>query len=283
MLAFLGLLSVFAFLSFLALLGLFGFFGFLTCTVADLSCNKESEKKCVEQKTNASKKHRLSQRPKRKERQRSRNEPKFTDDVAGKKIYCSQLNVHGFLDQFNLERMLTRMGINVLKFTLPKAFSTAFLRDKSSVWFDEYHPHASVVVEDVVLPMVHQVLKDHTYVIGSGKKISIAVIGDSTTAYCFDRRSNAVGGCEKWQLSSMIQEALGTTDVYVGFFSSSGSSFCSWDGFLAQTESVIRNEASFGCYDALVIVGGWNSGAVETTSPARRQIFSTLRNWSLGS
>ena len=83
MLAFLGLLSVFAFLSFLALLGLFGFFGFLTCTVADLSCNKESEKKCVEQKTNASKKHRLSQRPKRKERQRSRNEPKAVRSAAG--------------------------------------------------------------------------------------------------------------------------------------------------------------------------------------------------------
>ena len=275
LLGLLGLLGLIALLAFLALIGLLAFFVVPTCNVAAQGCTKT-------RKYNDQKKRTPPQRHPRKERQRSRNEPKFSDDTLSKKIYCSQLTVHEFLDKFMLERMLARMGVNVLKFSLPKMFTTGLLRDKSPAWFDEYHPHASIVVRDIVVPMVRQILVDHGYVAGSGQKFSVAVIGDSTTAYCFDRKSNEVGGCEKWQLSKMVQEAMGTTDVYVGFFSSSGSSFCGPYGFLAQTASVVENEASFGCYDALLIVGGWNSRAVETSAPVRRDIFINLRKWALG-
>ena len=231
-------------------------------------------------KRHTNKSYPILQRKRRKERQRSRNEPKISDNSTTRKIFCCQLNVYEFLDNFKLERMMTRMGIEKIKFSLPKAYSTNFLRNKSPLWFDKNHPHASVVADDIVVPMVKQILKQHNYVIGSGKKFSVAIIGDSTTAYCFDRRFNEPGSCMKWQLSEMVKTALGTDDIYVAFFSSSGASFCGSHGFLAQTLWVVQNEKIHGCYDALALIGGWNSKAIETTTPVRLEILSKLRQWS---
>jgi hypothetical protein len=116
---------------------------------------------------------------------------------------------------------------------------------KHYLWWDNVHPGARLV-EDLIIGWIRQMNRK------SGKVFqSILVIGDSTTAYCFDTKYEI----KTSMLSRKISSRTGT-QIWIG--SVSGTSFTLYpdSNFTEQIRSSTRNgEYKF---DAILLVGGWN-------------------------
>jgi hypothetical protein len=209
-----------------------------------------------------------NRRPHRRQR---KNKPhcfqvRKRNNHIGENIYFAELEGNGDHDDFHLGEAFEKVGMTMLPYSLPLKYRTPSKRRanvyrKNGVWYDEDHAKAAHVSMCIVSPIVRSLLKTRGHV--KGEPISIAVIGDSTTAYCFDRARDVTDK----HLSSMVTGQLamtGHTDVTVDFFSSSGTSFSGWRGFFSQISDVNDAERYWGCkYDCLLLIGGWNASEDE--------------------
>ena len=109
------------------------------------------------------------------------------------------------------------------------------------LWHDDVHPTACLV-EDLVVGWVRKILRQQP------NTASVLLIGDSTTAYCFDR----VCEISKGDLAHRIKCRTGVT---TWFESISGTKFTRWGNFEFQL-----SQGTYGGYtsDAVSLVGGWN-------------------------
>ena len=214
-------------------------------------------------------------------------EPEGADDFfAGtivhndkRRVFCCELEGYGDVDPCGIVDMLTGMGLMCLPFRLSASQDTVEKRENHKKWMDRDHPIAQVVAYSIVAPMVRCILSSCNYKPGS--EFSVAVIGDSTTAYCFDK---AYGGMEstKQELSRLVTEALKNELIFAGFFSVTSSSFSGWGNFLWQMKNVIAQENTQKFkYDAMLIIGGWNSSDDETKPASRVAIRDGLNEWIL--
>ena len=209
-----------------------------------------------------------NRRPHRRQRKNKQHcyQVRKKNNNRGDNIYFAELEGNGYHDVFHLGEAFEKIGMTMLPYIVPLKYRTPFLRRanayrKNGVWYDEYHAKAAHVSMCIVSPIVRSLLKTRVHV--KGEPISIAVIGDSTTAYCFDRACDVTDK----HLSSMVTGQLamtGHTDVTVDFFSSSSTSFSGWRGFFSQISDVNDAERYWGCkYDCLLLIGGWNASEDE--------------------
>jgi hypothetical protein len=100
------------------------------------------------------------------------------------------------------------------------------------------------LVEDLVVGWVREIqqLRPNTK--------SVLLVGDSTTAYCFDRMNEITAR----ELAARVERRTG---VYIWFTSVTGSSFTNswWSAFVCQIEGVANWNYRF---NAVLLVGGWN-------------------------
>lgn len=120
-------------------------------------------------------------------------------------------------------------------------------------WYDADHAKSSYVVNMLVELITHsQITKEST----------VLVIGDSTTAYCVDRKRDTTFGA----LSREIEKRTG---VKLQFQSISGSSFTSgqwvkeksgdWHHTSTSFATQVINGTTDGwTYDFVLLIGGWN-------------------------
>ena len=192
-----------------------------------------------------------------------------------KRVFYCDLDAHEFFDPAGIGNMLSTMGHTLVKFLLPAMYGTNALRDTArSAWFDVDHPRGPVVAVDVVAPLVRQIVAQQE--LPHGKARSIAIIGDSTTAYCLDRAGTE--SITSAQLVELVHAELGFDDVFIKFYSVSGKSFFRRSGFLDQIQNVIYDERNEP-YTTLLLVGGWNSSEEDTTPESVLEISHCFQAW----
>ena len=195
---------------------------------------------------------------------------------TARRVFCCELDGYGDVDPCGMHCMLTGLGFTSLPFHLSAAQDTADKRWAHPKWIDALHSVGQVVAYSIVAPMVRRILADCNYV--SGAAFSIAIIGDSTTAYCSDLARPPMASTRR-EVSTLIKEAVGNDDLYIRLFSSSGSSFSKkWD-FHKQMNEVISSESRDWGYDAIVLIGGWNSVAEETSEASQLTIRKQFNYW----
>ena len=196
----------------------------------------------------------------------------------GDKVFFCELEGYGYKDHYDLATIFESVGMTRLPFKLPNGFRNAKLRARSPHWFDVEHAKAGVVAKFIVAPIVHKLLKKLER--NNEEPIYIAVIGDSTTAYCYDRAYEV----SYHELSVMVEEKLqqtGHINVRVDFFARSGSFFSGTRGFFSQIRDVLGVERQYGKYDALLLIGGWNAQASEfcLRGGRRRLAYEMCKTW----
>ena len=119
--------------------------------------------------------------------------------------------------------------------------------DKRWLWSDPVHPRATLV-EDLLVGWIRQIQR------ASHRKVCrVVVVGDSTTAHCFDSwyATTTVGG-----LARRVERRTGLDKYGLWIGSVSGTHFTSRRAPFAEQ---IRNAVDGGwTYDAVLLVGGWN-------------------------
>ena len=200
---------------------------------------------------------------------------KAMEEKSIKQVFYCSLDAYEFFDPAGIGNMLNLMGHTLVKFCLPLIYSTNALRDTArNAWFDVDHPRAPIVAVDVIAPLVRQIVAQQE--LPHGKARSIAIIGDSTTAYCLDRAGTE--SITSSQLVELVHAELGLDDIFIKFYSVSGKSFFRRNGFLDQIQRVVydvRNES----YTTLLLVGGWNASEEDTTPESVLEISHGFQAW----
>jgi hypothetical protein len=176
--------------------------------------------------------------------------------------------------------------------------------DDWAAWYDVNHPKGFTAGSQIVGPLVAHVLEQFP----KDREVQIAVIGDSTTAYCTQYsqpgwdwkpvpRLYEDWSCPKgsdWRSKTDVhmrkngaarrraglREYLAQTEhkdrkVSVQYYAVSGASLSGWEGgFLQQLGCALTDRD----YDALVIVGGWNNR--KTVSDKDIKEFETMLSGS---
>jgi hypothetical protein len=136
-----------------------------------------------------------------------------------------------------IDRLLHNVGWTTLEWSL----RIPTRHQKYWLWYDNVHPKEDLV-EDLVVGWVRRICAIHP------TTVSLLLVGDSTTAYCFDRERGI-------KLADLAKKIKQRTGVRVWFFSVSGTSFTGEDNFTDQIEKATADDWT---YDAVLLVGGWN-------------------------
>ncbi len=137
-----------------------------------------------------------------------------------------------------IEDALREFGWTPLPFLVSTAFANR--RARNERWHDADHPRAAEAAD---------IVGDLLRFAQLPAQSSVLVIGDSTTAFCYDRKFDARPG----ELARVVEANAGV----IPFFQAvSGSHFGSYNGsFLQQTDLSAQRQWR---YDAVLLIGGWN-------------------------
>lgn len=222
-----------------------------------------------------------SKKPKKSKKLKSKK-PKEDRKILfpyGKNVFFCELSVCDYYDNYNLTKIFESIGMTRLKFRLPYKFNKREDRNKSHEWVDTNHAKADVVADSIVTPLVDQLLTKFGW--NNQNLINIAVIGDSTTAHCYDTTHEVTYP----ELSIKVKESLniiGRNNVRVDFFASTGSSFSGKNCFFSQIHDVLNTEIKYkGKYDCLLLIGGWNACASELNLKGGRlaMAYELCKTW----
>ncbi len=137
-----------------------------------------------------------------------------------------------------IEEALREFGWTPLPFLVSAAFANR--RARKERWHDADHPAAAEAADIVGSLLRFAQLPAHS---------SVLIIGDSTTAFCYDRAFDTRPG----DLARVVEA---NTCISPFFQAVSGSHFGSYsDSFLQQTDLSAQRRWR---YDAVLLVGGWN-------------------------
>ena len=193
-----------------------------------------------------------------------------------KHLFLCEQKVYDFEDKHGVGKSLFEAGVAKVRFFLPDVYNTTAKRIDSPDWYDQYHPRAAVVATYIVAPMVRQVLASCNYT--AGTQFSIAIVGDSTTAWCCERGPVETRST-RWDLADLIAEELDNNLVTVFLYSITGTGFQN-NGIIGQLENVkwleSRHDLNF---SAVLVIGGWNSVPEDARPNGITKILNSFDAW----
>jgi hypothetical protein len=113
--------------------------------------------------------------------------------------------------------------------------------ERPHMWHDSVHPKARLV-EDIIVGWIRDIQQHQP------TTESVLLVGDSTTAHCFDR----TGEISSKNLAFKVKQRTGV-NIWIG--SISGRSFTERNNFTEQIQWATSEKYR---YDAVLLVGGWN-------------------------
>ena len=153
-------------------------------------------------------------------------------------------------------------------------------------WYDQNHATGFVVGFNIMGPLVESVISSLN--LSPQTLLRIAVIGDSTTAYCTKRwkTSESEAQLRRQGLQKYLDIAdLADFNVTVKYYSVSGSRLDRrLGGFLHQLGCVLADHSDHP-FDALIMIGGWNNEYVDENDMDKfiqmlRGDLPSIRYWS---
>ena len=191
---------------------------------------------------------------------------------------CTQNDGHTESTQPTLA-LYKQLGVKSIKFLLPREHMNISSRShmiinhgdkKIEGWYDINHPCAYVAGYHILGPMLKSIL------LQCNNCSRIALIGDSTTAYCHQIKSEniktLIDAAHTYLEDHKINKVNIHTYAYSGSSNDYSTSYCHYHqpyngryfygrygSFSHQLREIQHNISTGQTYDAILIIGGWNN------------------------